>query len=142
MPTRKAEATWEGSLREGQGRMRFGSGAYEGPFSFATRFESAQGTNPEELLGAAHAGCFSMALSSGLGRAGFTPERIATRAEVTLELVDGKNRISKILLVCEARVPGIAAEAFQQIAEATKDGCPVSAALAGVKITLEATLLA
>lgn len=139
MAERKATAVWEGSLKEGKGNMRFSN--YEGPFSFASRFEEGTGTNPEELLGAAHAGCFSMALSSGLGKAGFTPTRVETTANVSLGQVDGKSRITNIHLVTQASVPGIGNEQFQEIAQATKDGCPVSAALAGVKITLDAKLV-
>jgi lipoyl-dependent peroxiredoxin len=120
---------------DGNGTMKLGSGAFEGAFSFSSRFEEGTGTNPEELMGAAHAGCFSMALSSGLGKAGFTPIRIATRAEVTLGKVDDKTRITQIHLETEAKVAGIGKEEFQKIAEATQEGCPVSAALAGVTIT-------
>lgn len=138
MAVRKANAVWQGTLREGSGQMKFG--AFEGPFTFASRFEEGAGTNPEELIGAAHAGCYSMALSGGLVRAGFTPERIATQATVTLGTVDGKARITNIHLACEAVVPGISAEQFAEIAEATKSGCPISAALAAVDITLEARL--
>ncbi len=141
MAVRKAEAAWEGSLKEGKGKMKLGSGAFEGAFSFATRFEEQPGTNPEELIGAAHAGCFSMALSAGLGNAGFTPRRIATRATVTLGAIEGKARITSIHLECEAEVPGISAEKFSEVAEGTKTGCPVSAALAAVPITLEARLV-
>ncbi len=140
MAVRTAEAVWQGNLREGKGSMKLGSGAYEGAFSFASRFENGTGTNPEELIGAAHAGCFSMALSADLGRAGFTPERIFTRAQVTLGTVDGKARITDIHLDTEAKVPGIDEKRFQEIAEGTKTGCPVSAALTGVKITLAARL--
>jgi osmotically inducible protein OsmC len=139
MAERKATAVWEGSLKEGNGKMRFSN--YEGPFTFASRFEEGKGTNPEELLGAAHAGCFSMALSSGLGKAGFTPTRVETTANVSLGQVDGKSRITTIHLVTQASVPGIGEAQFQEIAQATKDGCPVSAALAGVKITLDAKLV-
>ena len=141
MAVRTSEAVWEGSLKEGKGRMKLGSGAYEGAFTWSSRFENGQGTNPEELLGAAHAGCYSMALSSGLGKAGFTPVHIQTSAQVTLEQVEGKSRITKIQLVTEAKVPGINNEQFQQIAEATKQGCPVSVALSNVPTTLTARLL-
>jgi len=139
MAVRKAEALWEGSLREGHGLMKFGS--FEGQYSFASRFEEAYGTNPEELVGAAHAGCYSMALSAGLGRAGFTPQRIHTVATVTLGTVDGKARITLMHLDCEAEVPGIDPAVFADIAEETRGGCPVSAALAGVQITLDAKLV-
>lgn len=141
MAVRSAEAVWQGTLREGHGLMKFGSGRFEGPFTYASRFEEAQGTNPEELLGAAHAGCFSMALSSGLGKAGFTPKRIASTARVHLERVEGRSVITKIELETVAEVPEISASQFQEIAQATKSGCPVSAALAGVEITLNAKLV-
>lgn len=141
MKVRNAEAVWEGSLKEGKGRMKFGSGAFEGAYSFASRFEDGSGTNPEELIGAAHAGCFSMALSGELGRAGFAPQRIYTRAEVTLGKVDEKSRITRIHLNMEAEVAEISPEKFQELAEKAKAGCPVSAALAGVEITLQARLI-
>ena len=141
MAVRNAQAIWEGSLKDGYGSMKFGSGAFEGAYSFASRFEEGSGTNPEELVGAAHAGCYSMALSAGLGKAGFTPTRIATTAQVYLGTVDGKARITKIHLESEAEIPGIDQEAFLKIAEETKTGCPVSAALSGVEITLDARLI-
>ncbi len=141
MPTRNAEAVWDGSLREGNGKMMFGSGAYEGAYSFGSRFENAKGTNPEELIGAAHAGCFSMALSANLGGAGFTPQHIHTFAHVTIESVEGKSRITKINLETEAKVPGISAAQFQQIAEDAKQNCPVSVALSSVPVKLVARLL-
>ena len=141
MSVRTAEAVWVGSLREGKGTMKLGSGAFEGAYSFSSRFEEGTGTNPEELIGAAHAGCYSMALSSGLGKGGFSPERIFTTAQVTLASVDGKSRITEIHLETQAKVPGIEPAKFQEIAEATKEGCPVSAALTGVKITLTARLV-
>ena len=141
MNVRDSEAVWEGSLREGKGTMKFGSGAYEGAYTWASRFEEAKGTNPEELIGAAHAGCFSMALSGDLVKAGFTAERIHTRAQVTLDKVEGKSRITKIHLDTDAKVPGISQEKFMEIAEGTKQGCPVSAALTGVQISLSARLV-
>lgn len=141
MTVRKAEAVWEGSLKDGKGTMKFGSGAFEGAYSFSSRFEEGTGTNPEELIGAAHAGCYSMALSGDLGKAGFTPKRIHTQASVTLGRVDGKTRITEIHLDTEAEVPGLSPEKFMELAEATKSGCPVSAALAGVKISLHARLI-
>jgi osmotically inducible protein OsmC len=141
MAVRNAAAVWEGDLRQGKGSMKLGSGAYEGPFSFASRFEEGAGTNPEELIGAAHAGCYSMALSASLGNAGFTPTRIHTQSRVHLGKVDGKSRIVLIELETEAEVPGISQEKFIELAEATKTGCPVSAALAAVEIKLTATLL-
>ena len=139
MAIRKASAVWQGTLREGHGSMRFGS--FEGPYTFASRFEEGSGTNPEELIGAAHAGCYSMALSGSLVRAGFTPVRIQTKATVNLGTVDGKARITRIDLECQAEVPGITPEAFMKIAEETKSGCPVSAALAAIEITLQARLI-
>ena len=141
MPVRKAEAVWDGTLREGSGRMKLGSGAYEGKYSFGSRFEESPGTNPEELIAAAHAGCFSMALSAGLGRAGLTPTRIATAARVHLEKVGDAFAITRIELVTEGTVPGIDEATFREHAETAKAGCPVSKALAGAQITLEAKLL-
>jgi osmotically inducible protein OsmC len=141
MVTRNAQAIWEGTLKEGRGTMSFGSGAFEGAYSYASRFEQGSGTNPEELIGAAHAGCYSMALSGDLGKAGFTPKRIFTQAHVYLGRVEGKSRITRIHLESEAEVPDIGREEFMKIAEATKTGCPVSAALTGVEITLEAHLI-
>ena len=140
MPARTASARWEGGLRDGSGTMRLGSGAYEGAYSFASRFEDGTGTNPEELLGAAHAGCFSMALSAGLERGGHPPASVDTTARVHLERADGGFRIERIDLECTAVVPGIDDAAFQAEAVAAKAGCPVSQALAAVEITLTATL--
>jgi lipoyl-dependent peroxiredoxin len=141
MSIRSASAVWEGSLKEGKGKVRLGSGAFEGQYSFASRFEEGKGTNPEELIGAAHAGCFSMALSAGLGRSGFTPKRIQTTAKVHLEKVGEAFRITRIELATEAEIPKIDAKVFQEQAEAAKKGCPVSAALAGVDISLNARLI-
>jgi osmotically inducible protein OsmC len=140
MPVRKANAVWEGSLKEGNGRVALGSGAFEGRYSFGSRFEEAGGTNPEELIGAAHAGCFSMALSAGLGRGGHSPKRIATTAKVHLEKVGDGFSITRIELDCEAEVPGIDNATFQDFANKAKEGCPVSRALAGTEITLNARL--
>ncbi|MFM8321227.1 MAG: OsmC family protein [Chloroflexota bacterium] len=139
MAERNAQAVWEGTLKEGKGTMKFGT--FEGPFSFSSRFEEGTGTNPEELIGAAHAGCYSMALSGALTRAGFPPVKIETRARVSLGQVDGKARITNIHLECRAAAPGISANQFNEIAEATKSGCPVSAALAATPITLDAQLV-
>src|SRR5262249_19839206 len=141
MPTRKSEAEWTGSLREGSGRVKLGSGAFEGKYSFASRFEQAGGTNPEELIAAAHAGCFSMALSAGLGRAGFTPKRVHTPPAVRLEKGGGAFRITRIHLHCEAEVPGLDDAASQQQASGAKENCPVSKALKAVEITLTARLV-
>jgi osmotically inducible protein OsmC len=141
MATRSSSAEWRGNLKDGSGKMRLGSGAYEGAFSFASRFENGTGTNPEELIAAAHAGCYSMALSHGLAQAGHAPKRVATTAKVHLEKVEGGFGITRIELDTEAEVPGIDAAAFKQQAEAAKKGCPVSKALAGAEITLKAKLL-
>ena len=141
MAVRGASAEWKGSLKEGAGSMRLGSGAFEGPYSFVSRFESGAGTNPEELIGAAHAGCFSMALAAALGRAGFTPTSIKTSAKVHLGASDAGPTITQIDLEVEGEVPGIDAAGFQAQAEGAKKGCVVSRALAGVQnITLKATL--
>ena len=138
MPTRSADAQWNGTLEDGSGSMSFGS--YEGTYSAPSRFEDAEGTNPEEMLGAAHAGCFSMALSLVLGEEGFEAESIDTNAQVTIEQ-DGEGfAISTIRLTTEAEVPGIDEETFRSLAQAAKEACPVSKALAGVSISLEAKL--
>ena len=121
--------------------MKLGSGAYEGPFSFSSRFEEGSGTNPEELIGAALAGCFSMALSANLEKAGHPAKRVSTTANVKLEMVDGGPRITTIDLQNEAEVPGIDEAAFREQAEKTKTGCPVSKALTGTEIKLNAKLL-
>ena len=141
MATRTAEAVWEGNLREGRGRVKLGSGAYEGAYSFRSRFEEGPGTNPEELIGAAHAGCFSMALSAGLTKAGLTAKRIRTTAQVHLEKVGEGFKITRIQLDTEADVPKLDRTAFLEHAEAAKKNCPVSLALAGVDISLNARLL-
>jgi osmotically inducible protein OsmC len=138
MTTRQSSAEWKGTLKEGAGTMTLGSGAYTGPFTFASRFESGPGTNPEELIGAAHAGCYSMFLSALLTNAGFKPERIKTTA--TVHLGEGPT-IHLIELATEASVPGLTEAAFQQHAEEAKKGCPVSKALAGPRITLTAKLV-
>lgn len=141
MPVRKADAVWEGDIRGGNGRVSLGSGAFEGRYSFGSRFEEGAGTNPEELIGAAHAGCFSMALSGGLGRGGHTPKRIATTARVHIEKVGEGFSITRIELDCQAEVPGIDEATFQDLANKAKEGCPVSKALAGTQITLNAKLV-
>jgi lipoyl-dependent peroxiredoxin len=142
MPKRTASARWDGSLQQGSGTMRMASGAYEGPYSFQSRFEEGDGTNPEELIAAAHAGCFSMALSAGLGQAGHDPESVETEATVQLDKVGDGFAITRILLRTRVSVPGIDADEFQRHAQAAKEGCPVSQALGGVEsIELEAELL-
>ncbi len=141
MATRKADAVWEGNLKDGHGTVKLSSGAFEGKYSFASRFENGPGTNPEELIGAAHAGCFSMALSAGLGKSGFNPKRVHTTASVSLEKVGEGFKITKIHLQTEAEVPGIDAQTFQEHAQKAKSGCPVSQALAATPIELDAKLV-
>lgn len=140
MPTRNADATWNGALRDGNGSFTTASGVVEGAYSFSTRFEDGSGTNPEELIAAAHAACFSMALANELGKAGHGSESVTTTAKVHLEKDDGGFSISKIELVTRATVPGVDDGEFQEIATATSKACPVSKALASVEITLDATL--
>lgn len=141
MPVRSSNAAWEGGLKGGKGTMALGSGAYQGSYSFGSRFEDGSGTNPEELIAAAHAGCFSMALSAGLERAGHTPRKVATTARVHLDKQDAGFAITAIDLDTEAEVPGLSNEEFQKHARQAKEGCPVSKALAAVDIRLEARLL-
>ncbi len=141
MPVRTAEALWEDNLKDGNGKMKLGSGAFEGNYSFGSRFEETPGTNPEELLGAAHAGCFSMALSHSLAQAGYSPEKVNTNAKVHLEKVGDGFKIVTIELKTKAVVPDIEKSEFLKHAEATKTGCPVSKALAGTDIKLRATLM-
>jgi osmotically inducible protein OsmC len=132
MPDRTAEARWDGSLQEGHGTMRMSSGGYEGPYSFQSRFQEGDGTNPEELIAAAHAGCFSMALSADLGRAGYTVAHVETKATVHLDVGEGAPTISGIELDTRARVADIDDASFQEIAEQAKRNCPVSRALAAI----------
>jgi lipoyl-dependent peroxiredoxin len=141
MATRNASAVWEGDLKSGKGKMRLGSGAFEGSYSFASRFENGTGTNPEELVGAAHAGCFSMAFANGLAGAGHPPTSVATTAKVHLEKGATGFRISLIELECEAKVPGLDPAKFQELAEAAKKGCPVSNLYTGAEIRLHAKLV-
>ena len=138
MAIRTASAVWEGSIKEGKGTMRMGSGAYEGAYSWHSRFAEEKGTNPEELIGAAHAGCFSMALSDLLTKANHIPEKIETKAKVHMEAGSG---ITLIELVTTAEVPGIDEKSFLELAEKAKKGCPVSQALAAVEIKLDAKLI-
>jgi osmotically inducible protein OsmC len=140
MLVRKSSATWKGGLKNGKGTMKIGAGVYQGSYSFASRFEDGRGTNPEELLGAAHAGCFSMALSLVLEQAGFKPERIDTTARVTVDKIPEGFKITTIELDTEGVVPGIDEKTFLEKAEAAKKGCPVSMALTGVEIRLRARL--
>ncbi len=139
MPVREASAQWNGTLTEGGGTMSFGGGAFEGQYSFASRFEEGEGTNPEELIAAAEAGCYSMALSGDLGNAGHNPERVDSTAKVHIDKVGDGFAITSVELTTEATVPGISDDEFQRIAEGTKENCPVSKALA-VEISLEAKL--
>jgi len=141
MTIRESEARWQGSLKEGSGRLKLGSGVFEGAYSFPSRFENGPGTNPEELIAAAHAGCFTMALTSVLGSAGHVPERIRTIARVHLGATAAGPTITRIDLETDGAVPGLAEENFREHAEAAKKGCLVSRALAGVtNITLKAAL--
>jgi len=142
MATSNAVAIWEGKLKDGKGSFKAQSGVFSGSFSFGTRFEGKKGSNPEELIAAAHAGCFSMALSSALEKAGHAATRIETRAAVTLEMVDGAPKITKSVLDVRGKVDGIDQAAFEQAAEGAKKNCPVSKALQNnVAITLEAKLV-
>lgn len=138
MAVRTSEAQWQGNLKDGKGSMKLGSGMFEGPFTYVSRFEEGKGTNPEELIGAAHAGCFSMFLSAILSADGHTPNSIKTTASVHLGAGPAIDRID---LVCVGDVPGIDADTFAEYAEKAKAGCPVSKALAAVDtITLDASL--
>src|ERR1044072_2297647 len=142
MPTRKAEAEWEGNLAEGSGRVKVGSGAFAGPDSFKSRFEEGEAaTNPEELLGAAHAGWFTMEITGPLSRAGIKANRIHTEARVKLEKVGEAFTITQIELQTEAEIPGIDDAAFQQYAQGAKDNCPLSKALASTPISMTAKLV-
>jgi lipoyl-dependent peroxiredoxin len=140
MPDRKAQARWNGSLKEGDGTMSMASRAYEGPYSFQSRFEEGEGTNPEELLAAAHAGCFSMQLSGVLGAGGHEPESVETEATVHLEKAGEGFEIKGVSLVSKARVPGIDEDTFQEAAETAKKICPVSVLFKSVEISLDASL--
>jgi len=141
MPIRNADAVWEGPLQGGKGTMKFGSGAFEGQYSFSSRFEEGAGTNPEELIAAAHAGCYSMALSGALGRNETPPTRVSTTAKVHLERAEVGFHIPLIELFTEAEVPGIDPADFDRIAHDVKSTCPVSKVLAGAEITLDVKLV-
>lgn len=140
MPTRTSSATWTGSISEGSGTMRLGSGAFEGAYDVPSRFEEGAGTNPEELIAAAHAGCYSMALSGALSRGGFDVESIETSADVTVEKQDAGWKITTVVLHTVGKVSGIDENTFLEHARTAKDNCPVSKALAGTEITLDASL--
>src|SRR5688572_20491672 len=141
MTTRTSSARWQGTLKEGSGTLALGSGAFEGSYSFVSRFEEGDGTNPEELVAAAHAACYSMALSNALSQAGFPPTAVVTNASVHLGKTDSGPGITRIDLVSTGTVPNIDEAEFLKIAEATKLACPISKALAAVEITLDATLV-
>lgn len=142
MAVRFANAEWNGNLQEGQGKMRLGTGSYEGRYTYKSRFEEGPGTNPEELIAAAHAGCFTMAFASGLSKAGFTPTSLKTRADVTMEKVDNRDTITKIQLTTEAQVPNIDEKKFQEIGEGAKKNCPISRALnPTIQVSLSAKLV-
>lgn len=140
MVERTAEAEWRGGLKDGKGLVKLGSGVFRGDYSFGTRFGNDKGTNPEELLGAAHAGCFSMAFALMLGQSGFVPRRIHTTAKVSIQQKGGGFQITHIHLDMEAAVPGISEQGFRDQAEAARRDCPVSLALAGTTISLTARL--
>ncbi len=140
MPVRGARAEWKGDLAGGTGRVETDTGSFSGSYSFPSRFEDGEGTNPEELLAAAHAGCYAMALSNGLAKAGHIPESVKAEAKVHLEVGGGGAAVTRIALTVTARVPGIETGAFQEHANAAKVGCPISKALQGVEITLDARL--
>jgi len=141
MPTKTAQARWNGDLKSGKGNVKVGSGSFEGQYSFASRFEDGDGTNPEELIGAAHAGCYAMALSNELAGAGHDPQYVDAKAEVKLETTDEGPAITNIHLTAEAKIPGIDNDTFQEFANGAKEGCPVSKVLAGTEITLDAKLV-
>lgn len=141
MPIRTASARWSGNLIEGSGTVKTGKGGYEGNYSFKSRFEEGEGTNPEELIGAAHAGCFSMAFSKALADEGFTPTSVETTAKVHLDKTDAGFSVTRIDLETVGDVPGVDADTFQKIAEGAKENCPISRLLSpGAQITLSATL--
>lgn len=139
MSVRNASAIWNGTLKDGNGKMKYGS--YEGAYTFASRFEEGEGTNPEELAGAAHAGCFSMFLSALLSKEGINPESIETKVKVHLGRVDDAPKITQIDLNCEARVAGVEESDFQKLAQEAKKGCPISKLFAGTEINLTAKLV-
>lgn len=141
MIQRKADAKWEGDLKSGKGNIKFGSGAFDGKYSFGSRFEDGPGTNPEELVAAGHAGCFTMALSHALAGAGHPPTSVETTATVSMDKVNDAMTITGIQLVTTGRVPGLSAAEFVKFAEDTKANCIVSRALSAVPMTVQATLL-
>lgn len=140
MPTRTADAVWNGNLIKGSGTVKFGSGLFEGSYSFPTRFERVEGTSPEELIAAAHSSCFSMAFSAVLAEAGYEPRKVNTTANVSVEKVNGGFSITGSALSTSAEVPGIDEDTFHELAQKAKETCPVSRALSAIPITLEAKL--
>ena len=141
MPIRSASARWQGNLTEGSGTIKTGKGGIQGNYSFKSRFEEGEGTNPEELIGAAHAGCFSMAFSKGLADAGFTPTSVETVAKVHMDKTDAGFSVTRIDLETQGDVPGVDESTFQKIAEDAKANCPISRLLSpGAEITLSAKL--
>jgi osmotically inducible protein OsmC len=140
MPTRSSSAQWSGNLARGNGTMSLGSGAFEGPYSFASRFEDGEGTNPEELIAAAHAGCFSMALANVLSQAGHEPDSVETTAEVHLDKDNGGFSITRSELTTEVKVDGLDDAEFQEHADEAKRACPVSRALGAIEVGLDAKL--
>lgn len=140
MPKRYGEAVWKGDLKKGSGSLKVESGTFEADYNFASRFETGKKTNPEELIGAAHAACYSMALSNELASAGHNPKSVETKAEVTLDLSGEDPEITTIKLISKAHVPGIEKATFMEIANGAKEGCPVSKVLAGATIELDITL--
>ena len=140
MPKRSTTSTWNGTLKEGNGVMRLQSGSYEGPFTFASRFEEGNGTNPEELAGAALSGCFSMFLSALISKQDLTPNSIETKADVTINSTDNGPEITEIQLTCNASVPGIEDNLFQDLVTEAKAKCPISKLFAGTTITVSAVL--
>jgi osmotically inducible protein OsmC len=141
MIKRKSNAVWRGDLKSGQGDVALGSGAFEGQYSFTSRFEEGKGTNPEELIAAAHAGCFSMALSADLSGAGYTVDEVKTEAVISMDKVDGGFKIISSKLITKAKVPGISEAEFMKFAEGAKKNCPVSKALGAIELQLDATLV-
>ena len=141
MIKRKSNAVWRGDLKSGKGDVALGSGAFEGQYSFTSRFEEGKGTNPEELIAAAHAGCFSMALSADLSGAGYTVDEVKTEAVISMDKVDGGFKIISSKLFTKAKVPGISEAEFMKFAEGAKKNCPVSKALGAIELELDATLV-
>jgi lipoyl-dependent peroxiredoxin len=141
MAKRKAKAVWKGTLAEGSGQVESETGAISGAYTFSSRFEEGKGTNPEEMIAAAHAACFAMALSGNLTKAGHPPDRVAVEGTISLEKVEGGFKISGSHLSCEAEVSGIAEEDFQEQVQAAKVGCPVSQALGAIEVTVDAKLV-